>query len=343
MTASSPLGAAGRLLILAVVATSAPPRAQALLPVADLGPRLERFSYPYPVQNFAASPQGERVEMSYMDVRPARPNGRTVVLLHGKNFCGATWGDTAARLAGAGYRVVVPDQIGFCKSSKPPAFQYSFHALASLTRDLLQSLGVDRAAVVGHSMGGMLATRYALLYPAAVERLVLVNPLGLADRLGQGVPYAGLAALLTEERRTTAATIKAYQLENYYGGRWRADYDRWVLMLAGMYAGSGKDLVALAQAKTSDMIQTQPVAYELARLKVPTTLMVGMKDKTAFGRARAPASLRASIPAIPALASDAATRIPDASLVPFVDLGHSPQVEDPERFQAALLQALRAR
>ena len=324
---------------LAAVPLAAEPAAS----VADLGPRLERFAYPYPVRTFTASPQGKRVEMAYMDVRPDRPNGRTILLLHGKNFCGATWGDTAARLARAGYRVVVPDQIGFCKSSKPPAFQYSFHALATLTRSLLRSIGVDRATVVGHSMGGMLATRYALLYPADVDRLVLVNPLGLADRLAQGVPYADLSTLLAEERRTTAASIKAYQLETYYGGRWRPAYDRWVAMLAGLYEGSGKDLVTLAQAKTSDMIQTQPVAHEFERLTMPTTLMIGMQDKTAFGRARAPAALRATIPAIPALAPAAAERIASAELVRFDDLGHSPQVEDPERFQSALLKALGAR
>jgi len=69
--------------------------------------------------------------MGYMDV-PAkgRPNGHTVVLLHGKNFCGATWETTIAVLSGAGYRVVVPDLIGFCSSTKPAHYQYSFQQLA---------------------------------------------------------------------------------------------------------------------------------------------------------------------------------------------------------------------
>ena len=54
--------------------------------------------------------------MSYMDISAARPNGRTVVLLHGKNFCGATWEGVIPALSDAGYRVVVPDQVGFCRS-----------------------------------------------------------------------------------------------------------------------------------------------------------------------------------------------------------------------------------
>ena len=101
--------------------------------------------------------------------RPEQPNGRTVVLLHGKNFCAATW-EAHQPLSNAGYRVIAPDQIGFCKSTKPQAYQFSLHQLAANTRALLDSLGVEKAIVMGHSMGGMLATRYALIYPARRRR-----------------------------------------------------------------------------------------------------------------------------------------------------------------------------
>jgi len=148
----------------------------------NYGARLERFAYPWPVKTMPLTVVGEAAEMAYMDVVPARPNGRTVLLLHGKNFCGATWEATARPLADAGYRVVIPDQLGFCKSSKPRAAQYSFEGLASNSDKLLKSLGIGHATVIGHSMGGMLAMRYAIMFPAAVDRLVLVNPLGLRDR-----------------------------------------------------------------------------------------------------------------------------------------------------------------
>ena len=65
-----------------------------------------------------------------MDVPPAKPNGQAVVLLHGKNFCAATWQATIAVLSAAGYRVIAPDQIGFCKSSKPAHYQFTFQQLA---------------------------------------------------------------------------------------------------------------------------------------------------------------------------------------------------------------------
>jgi pimeloyl-ACP methyl ester carboxylesterase len=68
--------------------------------------------------------------MTFMDVAPDKPNGRTVVLLHGKNFCAATWEATIKTLVDVGYRVIAPDQIGFCKSTKPEHYQYSFQQLA---------------------------------------------------------------------------------------------------------------------------------------------------------------------------------------------------------------------
>lgn len=305
------------------------------------GPRLEGFTYPWPTQTMKLTVVGRAAEMAFMDVSPGRPNGRAVVLLHGKNFCGATWEGTARTLLKSGYRVVVPDQLGFCKSSKPVDAQYSMELLASSTRKLLQSRGVTRATIVGHSMGGMLAIRYAIMFPDAVDRLVLVNPIGLRDRSEDGVPYVDVDSLWAGEKQTSYASIKAYQLENYYHGTWRPAYDRWVWMLAGMYRGPGRDQVALAQAKTSEMIRTQPVAHQLYRVRPPTTLIVGTLDKTAFGRQQAPPNLRAFLQAVPNLAPDAVRKMPNATLVRMEGVGHSPQIEAPARFETILLATIR--
>src|SRR5262249_24271176 len=95
------------------------------------GPELEGFDYPYEVQRFRFTSQGTDVQMAYMDVKPQTPNCKTVVLLHGRNFCSATWGDTIAILSKAAFRVIAPDQIGFCKSTKPPGYQFSVQQLAT--------------------------------------------------------------------------------------------------------------------------------------------------------------------------------------------------------------------
>jgi pimeloyl-ACP methyl ester carboxylesterase len=315
-----------------------PPAAHAAFRV--YGAQLEGFDYPFPVRMFRTTAQGRPIEMAYMELAPARPNGRTVVLLHGKNFCAATWGDTARVLAAAGYRVIAPDQIGFCKSSKPDGFQYSLPQLAALTAELLRSRGVTQATIVGHSFGGMLAMRMAIAMPGLVDQLVLVNPLGLTDQLAQGVPYADIGQFAAQEDKRDAASIRAYEQSVYYHGTWRRSYDRWVEMLAGLYAGSGHAAVAQAQARLSEMIESQPVAYELHRIQAPTVLMIGMLDTTALGRDRAPPELRGGVPTIPASAAKAAAKMPHGRLVPLPGLGHAPQVEDPGRFQVALLQAL---
>jgi len=331
------------LLALALLPSSAGARPADAVAAPDLGGNLERFTYPWPVQTMTFDIVGQPASMSFMDIAPARPNGRSVVLLHGKNFCGATRESTARALSAAGYRVLIPDQIGFCKSAKPRAAQYSFEMLATYTLRLMQARGMPRAAVVGHSMGGMLAMRLAIMYPDAVERLVLVNPLGLKDRSEEGLPYVDVDALWAGERKTSYASIKAYQQQNYYHGTWKPAYDRWVWMLAGMYQGAARDTVALAQAKTSEMIKTQPVAHELYRIRPQTTLIVGTLDRTAFGRAQMPENLRQFLEAIPVVAGEAVKRMPNAMLVRLDGLGHAPQVEDPARFERTLLATLAAR
>jgi len=303
------------------------------------GPRLEGFEYPHPVRTFRLTSQNQALEMAYMDVKPAVPNGRTVVLLHGKNFCAATWEGTIAALTGAGYRVIAPDQIGFCKSSKPRHYQYSFEQLASNTRALLLSLGLSKITVMGHSMGGMLATRFALTFPEMTEQLVSVNPLGLEDGRAKGVPWTGVDDLYKAALNTDATSIRQYQQSVYYAGTWKPEYDKWVEMQAGMYRGAGKQVMAWNSALTSEMIYTQPVVHELERLKMPVLLLIGDKDTT--GRStRAPKEVQPTLGNFPAMSEAAAKRIPHARLVRFAELGHSPQIQDPARFHAALLDGL---
>jgi pimeloyl-ACP methyl ester carboxylesterase len=307
------------------------------------GPELQGFEYPYPVAKFEFSSQQESLHMAYMDVRPSEPNGRTVVLLHGKNFCAATWRDTIAVLTGAGYRVIAPDQIGFCKSSKPSHYQYSFQQLARNTNALLRSLGIERATLVAHSTGGMIAVRYALMYPTETEQLVLVNPIGLEDWKAMGVPSLSLDEWYARDLKTNAATIKSYERDTYYTGHWRPEYQQWVDMLAGLYAGPGKELVAWNSASIYDMIYTQPVVYEFPEIAVPTLLMIGDKDTTAIGKDFSPPAVRAALGHYPELGKRAAAQIPHARLIEFPDLGHAPMIQDPKAFHKALLDGLTVR
>ncbi|OAX56449.1 alpha/beta fold hydrolase [Xanthomonas graminis] len=334
-----------RLPLLAALAAAlllAPP-SHAATPAPRYGAQLEGFDYPYPLARYDFASQRQPLQMAYLDVAPSgTPNGRTVVLLHGKNFCAATWESAIAALTAAGYRVIAPDQIGFCKSSKPQAYQFSFAQLAANTHALLQHAGVTRAVLVGHSMGGMLAAHYALQYPQDVSQLLLVNPIGLEDWKAAGVPWRSVDAWYAKELKTDAASIRQYQQSVYYGGQWKPAYERWVTMQAGLYAGPGRERVAWNQALTSDMVFNQPVVQQLAQLRAPTTLFIGQRDHTAIGKDLAPPALAKTLGDYPALGKRAAATIPGATLIEFADLGHAPQVEAPPRFNAALLQALAA-
>lgn len=189
-------------------------------------------------------------------------------------------------------------------------------------------------------MGGILAARYALMYPDAVDELVLIDPLGLEDWKAEGVPYESVDRAYQTGLTTTFESIKDYQLKFYYHDQWKPEYDRWVSMLAGMYAGPGKERVAWNQALTSDMIFTQPVVYEFERIRVKTLLLIGDADRTAPGSNRAPPDVAARLGNYPVLARRAARRFPMPGSSNFPNLAMRPQVEAPEAFHKAPLEAL---
>ena len=313
----------------------------ALLGDAVADPMLKDLEYPFAVHEFDFTSQQLPLTMAYMDVAPqGTSNGRTAVLLHGKNFCSATWDKTIRALAAAGYRVVAPDQIGFCKSSKPAHYQYSFQQLAANTHSLLAALGVKDPIVIGHSTGGMLAFRYALMYPQETGAIAAVNPIGLEDWKAKGVPMITADQLYQGELKTNADSIRDYERKTYYAGEWKPEYEKWVDMLAGMYAGKEGELFAWSQALTSDMIFCQPVVYEFGNIRVPTLLMIGEKDNTAIGKNRASPEVRERIGNYKELGPATAKAIHGSILVTFPDYGHAPQIQDPERFNVALLSNL---
>ena len=305
------------------------------------GAELQGFAYPYPLHHFSFASQDETLQMAYMDVAPAvHANGRTVVLMHGKNFCGATWEHQIASLSAAGYRVIVPDEVGFCASTKPAHYQYSFQQLARNTQALLASLDIARVTLVAHSTGGMIATRYALMWPQAVEQLVLVDPIGLEDWQAKGVPTRTVDEWTKRELGQTADKIRDYERQTYYVGDWKPAYERWVDMLAGLQRGPGRELVAVNSARIYDMIQTQPIVYDFPRLQVPTVLMIGTRDTTAIGSDIAPPEVKARVGHYDVLGPQVAQQIPHARLIEFDGLGHAPQIQAPDAFDKRLIEAL---
>jgi pimeloyl-ACP methyl ester carboxylesterase len=299
------------------------------------------FPYPWPVHFYEFESQRQGLRMAYLDVAPAeRANGEVVLLLHGKNFNASDWEATIRSLTAAGFRCVAPDQIGFGRSSKPATYQFSFTQLAANTRALLQSLGIARTVVVGHSMGGMLAGHYAVAYPEATKKLVLVNPIGLEDYAAL-VPPRTVDDWYRGDLKATPASVREYQRNTYYAGAWKPEYEVHTRLLAGWTRSSDWPKVAWNSALTTDMIFTQPLVPKLPQIRVPTLLIIGTRDRTALGKPFAAPDVQKTMGNYEELGKVTQQRVAGSRLVEIPGVGHVPQVEAFPVFERALLGFLR--
>jgi len=288
----------------------------------------------YAVEFFPVQIERQDLRMAYRDVRPTgSPNGKTVLLLHGKNFSGFYWERVIRLLASRGYRVVAPDQIGFGASSRPD-IHYSFHQMAANTKALLDRLGIARVVVLGHSMGGMLATRFTLRYPGMVDKLVLEDPIGLED-YRTFVPYASVEELYKGELNATYESFLNYQ-KGYYTS-WKPEYEQYVRDQAWVLGTGEYPRAALASALTSEMVYQQPVCYEFSRIERPTLLIIGREDRTVPGKARLSPEMKAIAGDYPKLGKKTQQMIRGSKLVEIQGAGHIPHIERPEAFDQALL------
>lgn len=296
---------------------------------------LEGFPYPYPVNLMPLVNDGEPLRMAYMDVAPAQPNGRTVLLLHGRNFPSSYWEPVIKTLADAGFRVIVPDQIGFGKSSKP-AGELHFDTLARNTVALLDHLQIAKTEIVAHSMGGMLAVRIARAYPDRVAHLVLTAPIGLED-YRQYVPPTPTEKILENEDKLTAEDYRKQLQVNYaiklppeqvtpfidarFNIKNSAEYPRWLR----------------AFASSAQMIYREPVVSEIPLVTQPTLFIMGADDHNAPGKASAPEALRGRMGQNAALARSLAALMPDAHAEIVPDTGHLVFLEAHAKYDELLL------
>ena len=283
---------------------------------------LRELNYPYKVQYFDI----QNYKMAYMDIAAKNQTKGVVVLLHGKNFNGAYWHKTAEDLSKAGLRVIIPDQLGFGKSDKPTDYQYSFQALASNTAALLDSLNIDKISIVGHSMGGMLATRFALMFPKRVINLSLVNPIGLED-WKRIVPYTPIDKRIEGELKQTRESIIAYQQKSYYDGQWKPEYEAAASHLIGWAQGPDKAKIAKVSALTYEMVFTQPVLYEFDLLTMPTLLIIGERDRTAIGKNLVSKEVAKDLGRYDLLGQKTCNKIKKCEIVHLKAIGHLPQIE----------------
>lgn len=292
--------------------------------------RLSAFDYPFEVKEFKLKSQNQDLIMAYMDISPQTPEG-TYVLFHGKNFAGFYFKDFIDFFVKNNYRVIVIDQVGFGKSSKPQNYQFSFQSLSHNSEQLLNSLGIKKYRLLGHSMGGMLAIRHALSYPDQVQSLALINPIGLEDWKTM-TSYKPLDEIFEAEKMNTLTKAREYQRISYYDGRWEDKYDNLLIPLEGWLNGNDKNLIAWNAALTSDMIFTQPVIYEIKNLRMPVVLINGTRDRTAIGKAWAPEEMKPLMGQYQKLGKNFQKLNSRVRLVEIPHLGHMPFYENPALF-----------
>ena len=283
--------------------------------------------YPHPVEYLDVRLMGRDHRMAYMDVAPVgTPNGRTVVLFHGMNFFAAAFAPTIEALSGAGFRVVAVDRLGSGRSSKP-LIHYNLHIPARNTRALLDALGIERVAVVGHSMGGMVATRFTSTYPEVVTHVVMANQIGLTDtRPGRAWsdPEATYRSVL--ERTTYASVLAGHR--RYYPNGWREEYMPWVMYQYGLTLGGDWPRMARVRAAQQRILFEDPVVHEWPNIEVKALVIGGADDRLTRD--------------FPARARNVAERLRNAELVLFAGVGHVPHFEIPERYHAELIRFLQS-
>ena len=135
-------------------------------------------------------------------------SGPPVVLIHGMINSSRHWEEVALRLAGS-HQVIAPDLIGHGDSARPRG-DYSLGAHAASIRDLLAAIGIERATIVGHSLGGGVAMPFFYQFPQRVERLALVSSGGLGREVspmlrGAAMPGAGALLAAAGNRRVLGA------------------------------------------------------------------------------------------------------------------------------------------
>ncbi len=282
--------------------------------------------YPFPVEYIEFPLYGQIVRMAFMDVPPeGTPNGRTVMMLHGMNFGGFYFEGPINVIRKLGYRVIVPDQIGFGRSSKP-IVPYNFHDMAANSRRILNAKGITKVTVIGHSMGGMLSARFSSTHADVTERTVIYNPIGLTDpRFSGKWPNADEAYKATISRtRDQAYQASFATIKRYFPGEWKPEYDRLVRILYAPTLSADWPRFAWVRVLCQQMTFLDPVVYDWAHIKSKALVLGGDKDGPNF----------------PAEAKHIADTIPGAQLSLFPGLGHVPHVESPDVFNRELVKFL---
>ena len=255
--------------------------------------------------------------------------GSPLVLLHGVGDNALDWRWVIPTLA-RDHRVYAPDLPGSGGSAKPAVDRYSPVFFERFVGAFLDALGVERAAVVGNSLGGLAGLRFALSEPERVAALSLVASAGLGRKVSPALrslslPGYGGIAVAWGRRRPGAAQRALGRSALLFAHPWRVPQE-WLkeqYRLAKL-PGFLKAQLATVRAQVGLRGQREVLLDRLPDLQTPTLVVWGERDRV--------------LP--PSQAHEAITRLPNGSLELIPNCGHLPQVEHPERFASSLARFL---
>jgi pimeloyl-ACP methyl ester carboxylesterase len=245
------------------------------------------------------------------------PSAPTIVLLHGFDSS-LHWWENLVPLLAAHYHVVRFDLLGHGGSSKP-AGGYSMEHQAQLVDEALHRLGVHRALIVGHSMGGLVATALATRDRALAAGVALVDspPTAAAGKL-PFMARLGFVPVLGQALRSAFITNGEVQsaLQSAFAPHYRVPHqfvtDFWQMTYTSYTQSHRED---------SAYLEHQPLAARLTALGLPVLAIYGTLDAIVVPKA---------------MREDFAT-VPHAQVVAITGAGHSPMVEKPYATASALL------
>lgn len=237
-------------------------------------------------------------------------SGPTVILLHGLGGSGQNWMFTVGALSPQ-FRVVVPDQIGFGNSDKP-TINYRVRTYVDFLDQFCKQLKIERATLVGHSMGGWIAAAFTIAFPERVERLVL------ADSTGYAPPANFDFKSLYSLNPSTREGMKQLIARVFFNSSFQSDAMIDQFLAQRMSAGDGYTINSLIESvsRREDFLDGQ-----VDKIKVPTLIVWGREDGLVL------------LNEGERLKKD----IANSKLVVFDQCGHFPQVEKAGEFNATLL------
>jgi pimeloyl-ACP methyl ester carboxylesterase len=238
-----------------------------------------------------------------------REDAATLILLHGFGSSLHTW-EPWARALSSDYRVICFDMPGAGLSGTDPNGDYSDMRTMQVLTALMDHFGIAKASLIGNSMGGKIAWKFAAAFPARIDKLVLISPDGFAspgEEYGKRQPVPSMMRLM---RYALPKVLLKMNLDPAYGDPTQLT-DEIVTRYHDLLLGPGNRDAMIARMEQTELVKPEPL---LLSIKAPTLLLWGQKD--------------AMIPLTNA--NDYLNTLPNSTLVVLPGLGHLPQEEAPE-------------